>query len=1038
MKLPKKSMAPCFICGGTDHNPLTDDRHRKVQLKTINKVAVVEVDGKVVSTPTKFTYQQDDFERRPKTDYTYSRTGTYTVKHLNKGYISPNMSRRGVLQKGKRNTAVANLTERLTELDDDRESERSRGASRRSRGRSLTPLVTEDSINVRSQPRRQTRTLVTRRSQYEESYISSGGSRAIEEDTRITRSSTRSRKSAAAAADSMLEHAYGLDNNTDSEEISDTESSYATSSHSKNSNYTSTTSITTTTTIASGARSLASGARSVASAITSKLSSSSASSLDSLQHHRNYYYPQQNQSTIKRFSTTVITIITTIITTIVTTTVAGASAVKGGVSSGCSYVTSGLISGGSAIGTGFSEGSSSIQNGLSIGKETLVSGLSTVTSSLYRVVTWIVTIFTTVVSTISWMGASGAAVLTSSAETAKSSVSSAAASSSSKMASSARSVRKAGASAMKSAGATVMSAGAVAGEGSSNVFYAAAGSLYKIVTSVLLLDMWTASRSRETKRRRSLSCILLLLFLVPLIIAGLLALYQNGGGIFTPVALFEDSAVEVATSEESSISTEDSVASQTGGGLWGWLGFSSGQSNNQDSSSYFYGDSSSDSSSGSMHIDESTLTSKIQQILLNVNQYNTQQINKTDIEIMMRAMIKEELGAFAAVNEAKIAEKDDLQAKLWADQKAKLLAINEEMLAITAKSEALKLELESTKSSLKSQGSDSAEARSKLEADMAGLEAQLAVLKTDLDGLQENQRLFMLQMKENCCKNDTYLAALVHAELAGYMAKLMSDNGVQSVEDEGAGNTGAAFVAWLRDRYVSKEELDNKLTLAVGRIMEQIKEKDSEVVKTEGTGGWFSSGLAEEDIKRIILTQLTVFTADKTGMPDFALESAGGSVLSTRCSETFHRRTAQLSLFGLPLWYSSNSPRTVIQPDVNPGQCWAFKGAQGFIVIELANTIRPSAFSLEHIPKALSPTGVIDSAPKDFSVWGLEHEKDIKGKLLGNYTYNQDGAPLQTYLVANPDPGSYRIVELRIHNNHGNKEYTCLYRFRVHGTIADK
>ncbi|XP_013415595.1 uncharacterized protein LOC106177387 [Lingula anatina] len=122
MKLPKKIMAPCFICGGTDHNPLTDDRHRKVQLKTINKVAVVEVDGKVVSTPTKFTYQQDDFERRPKTDYTYSRTGTYTVKHLNKGYISPNMSRRGVLQKGKRNTAVANLTERLTELDDDRES----------------------------------------------------------------------------------------------------------------------------------------------------------------------------------------------------------------------------------------------------------------------------------------------------------------------------------------------------------------------------------------------------------------------------------------------------------------------------------------------------------------------------------------------------------------------------------------------------------------------------------------------------------------------------------------------------------------------------------------------------------------------------------------------------------------------------------------------------------------------------------------------------------------------------------------------------
>ena len=91
--------------------------------------------------------------------------------------------------------------------------------------------------------------------------------------------------------------------------------------------------------------------------------------------------------------------------------------------------------------------------------------------------------------------------------------------------------------------------------------------------------------------------------------------------------------------------------------------------------------------------------------------------------------------------------------------------------------------------------------------------------------------------------------------------------------------------------------------------------------------------------------------------------------MSTRCSETYHRRTAQISLFGIPLWYASNSPRTVIQPDVQPGQCWAFKGTQGYLVIQLAGTVQPTAFSLEHIPKALSPTGKIDSAPKDFSVW---------------------------------------------------------------------
>ena len=54
---------------------------------------------------------------------------------------------------------------------------------------------------------------------------------------------------------------------------------------------------------------------------------------------------------------------------------------------------------------------------------------------------------------------------------------------------------------------------------------------------------------------------------------------------------------------------------------------------------------------------------------------------------------------------------------------------------------------------------------------------------------------------------------------------------------------------------------------------------------------------------------------------------------------------------------------------MQPGQCWAFKGSQGYLVLQLSTAIKPTAFSLEHIPKALSPTGRIDSAPKRFSVW---------------------------------------------------------------------
>lgn len=52
-----------------------------------------------------------------------------------------------------------------------------------------------------------------------------------------------------------------------------------------------------------------------------------------------------------------------------------------------------------------------------------------------------------------------------------------------------------------------------------------------------------------------------------------------------------------------------------------------------------------------------------------------------------------------------------------------------------------------------------------------------------------------------------------------------------------------------------------------------------------------------------------------------------------------------------------------------PGNCWAFRGSQGYLVVRLSMEIRPTSFALEHIPKTLSPTGNITSAPRDFSVY---------------------------------------------------------------------
>ena len=31
---------------------------------------------------------------------------------------------------------------------------------------------------------------------------------------------------------------------------------------------------------------------------------------------------------------------------------------------------------------------------------------------------------------------------------------------------------------------------------------------------------------------------------------------------------------------------------------------------------------------------------------------------------------------------------------------------------------------------------------------------------------------------------------------------------------------------------------------------------------------------------------------------------------------------------------------------------------------------------------------------------------------------------------------SYKIVELKVYSNHGNTDYTCIYRIRVHGILT--
>lgn len=186
----------------------------------------------------------------------------------------------------------------------------------------------------------------------------------------------------------------------------------------------------------------------------------------------------------------------------------------------------------------------------------------------------------------------------------------------------------------------------------------------------------------------------------------------------------------------------------------------------------------------------------------------------------------------------------------------------------------------------------------------------------------------------------------------------------------------------------------------------------------------------EESIRK----EITLYDADKTNLADYALEPSGGTIVTTRCTKTYLDKNIQYSIDGiLPVFFTSNSPRVVIQPTMTPGECWSFTGAEGVLVVQLSRTIIPTSFTYEHIRKELTPDLHIDSAPRHFRVKSLKDANDLEGLLLGEYDYDKDGEPLQQFQVQNPNPVPTRFIELIVQSNHGEMQYTCLYRFRVHG-----
>ncbi|XP_055754370.1 SUN domain-containing protein 1-like isoform X2 [Salvelinus fontinalis] len=339
------------------------------------------------------------------------------------------------------------------------------------------------------------------------------------------------------------------------------------------------------------------------------------------------------------------------------------------------------------------------------------------------------------------------------------------------------------------------------------------------------------------------------------------------------------------------------------------------------------------------------------------------------------------------------------------------------------------------------------EAHAALLAEVQRLEGELGRIRGDLQGVMGCQ---------GKCEQLNTIQETVSTQVSAQVRRELRALFYGSVDQthQGEPDIPEGLLQWLSSRYVNGADLQALLTNLEFSILRNVSlqleqsraearteaEARAAVITTQTQAITQSvqhtavgRGLSEEQVQLIVQNALKLYSQDRTGLVDYALESGGGSILSTRCSETYETKTALMSLFSVPLWYFSQSPRVAIQPDMYPGNCWAFKGSHGYLVIRLSLRILPTAFCLEHIPKALSPTGNITSAPRNFTVYGLDDEYQEEGKLLGQYTYQEDGDSMQNFPVMEKNERAFQIIEVRVLTNWGHPEYTCLYRFRVHG-----
>jgi SUN domain-containing protein 1/2 len=175
-------------------------------------------------------------------------------------------------------------------------------------------------------------------------------------------------------------------------------------------------------------------------------------------------------------------------------------------------------------------------------------------------------------------------------------------------------------------------------------------------------------------------------------------------------------------------------------------------------------------------------------------------------------------------------------------------------------------------------------------------------------------------------------------------------------------------------------------------------------------------------------------------------------------------------------------PETILHSNTLPGSCWPMQGSRGNVMIALPYAVKVTAVSLDHTQSFLLTNAdkQLQSAPKRVQVTGyapctrtncaglgfdptqkfvianveysieqgesgsiqtwpvMEEPLEVaeQGACSATFASCDSGLDSTTAAGTATSGGIYSAIEVSVLDNHGNDDYTCLYRFRVHGEPA--